>query len=499
MVEGRGALAAEWTLCTTAFLIYCLRLYVRRYVSKVGFQREDLLLGIAQALFFCWISIDAYTISRHFMDGDRSYLDDFVDELPLQDSEKIHVLKAIYASSVPYYLCVWFVKFAMIGLYFRIVPSSAKKSYYFLWTTLVCTVVSIVAVILINLLLCQPVSLNWSLVWDNHCYSSTAVTPFAISVVFNIVTDIMIFIVPFPVLRTLKTLNRKQRIGLIATFSLGAITIVVCVARVVLLALTGLIALTAVLTAVECFTFLTVASMPAMRVLLKKRPFRNSKKSMSDDESEHYTSAQAAYRPSSMPAPVNGNFDASGSGMVIDPHSEDEKMRYMDSDAPVSPGYPPAYNSALGGDRPDVDPKQYIQPGSAASDYPDYVGDEEGVQLVNLPHNLHNYGQSSRPESPGGIYTGYDGGYPRGVPGSNVPIPIGNVGTISNGNSEPIIMGNNLASGGSGFNMGSVYGEESLPPVPGSSGHNHSHGQDEEQRDPFAPDYLYQAPPNPTI
>lgn len=266
-------LTMEWLFCSIALLSVAARLYVRYFVAKLRTQVEDWFVIIGAALFVIWVSCDTYSASQGFMDNNKSYLEGaFSDQIKGDDNNKIRVLKVIYASAIPYYINLWMVKFALLGFYYRLVPRGGYLRY-FLWATIIVCVVMIIVIVFINLFLCHPISLNWALNAEigapDTCYSSTAVKPFVVSVVTNLITDIAIFIIPFPLLPQLQ-LAGKQKLALCVTFSLGAITIVVCIARAVAIAVSGNIAQVAILTAFECSTAMVVASMPAMRVLLKQ-------------------------------------------------------------------------------------------------------------------------------------------------------------------------------------------------------------------------------------
>lgn len=212
--------------------------------------------------------MDAFDISRGFMNDDRSYFDNLGQVIPGTPEQKKTVLQVVYTSAVPYYLSLWLVKFALLGLYYRLVPQRTKMRIFLNITTAV-AIASTIVIILMNLFICVPVSLNWSLDPNNFCYSSTAVRPFIISVILNIVVDVAIFIIPFPVIRAVKNGGTRRKIGLTITFSLGLITIIVIVIRAVLLALSGSVVQTAVLTALECCISIIVACLPSLRPLLK--------------------------------------------------------------------------------------------------------------------------------------------------------------------------------------------------------------------------------------
>lgn len=273
--------AAEWILATGSCIVLMTRIYTRFKIVGVGFQREDFFLVSSQFLFYGWISMDAFDISRGFMDDDRSYFDNLGQVIPGTPEQKQTVLQVVYTSAVPYYLSLWLVKFALLGLYYRLVPQKTKMRIFLNITTAV-AIASTIVIILMNLFICVPVSLNWSLDPNNFCYSSTAVKPFIISVIMNIVVDVAIFIIPFPVIRAVKNGGTRRKIGLTITFSLGLITIIVIVIRAVLLALSGSVVETAVLTALECCISIIVACLPSLRPLFKivseKKRSSNSQK-----------------------------------------------------------------------------------------------------------------------------------------------------------------------------------------------------------------------------
>lgn len=271
MVNAQVTVAIEWLFCSIAFLFLILRIWVRVAVSKIGIKAEDSFLIIAQCMFFIWVSLDTYSISVGFMDGNASYYDDQIfAHVQGDDDLKISVLKVTYASSIPFYLCIWFIKFGILGFYYRLVPRNTRHRtiLHLVTTTLIIT---LIVIIFINLFLCQPVSSNWSLDTSNKCYSSTSTAPFIFSALANVVTDIMVFAIPFPLIPTLKSIPKRQRVGLIVTFSLGAVTITVFVVRIIVIAISAVIALSAILSAVECGTAMVVACLPAFRILLKKR------------------------------------------------------------------------------------------------------------------------------------------------------------------------------------------------------------------------------------
>lgn len=378
------------------------------------------------------------------MDDDRSYFDNFVKDLidSVGGDQTQKLLKVIYASAIPYYFCIWVIKGAILGLYYRIIPKQNVKTRWFLYFTTALTILSGFVVLCINAFLCNPISSNWSLDWGNACYSSTAVTPFVISVIFNLITDVLILVTPFPILKTLPSLNRKQKIGLSVTFSLGLVTIVVCLVRAIILASSAIISLTAVLTAVECFTAMVVATLPAMRILLRTRSIKKKMSSQrkSDFSDENNITSSSGFTPVS---PATGNTVHAGAGVGSGFDGYDGY-----SDGRVSPG-------TAG---PPPEPSAYEKRHSPLPPTPNTgnttLRSNNGLPISHFDNTmeLSQFQTSPHPPLPGSY-----------APSSPYPSHIIN---------DPL-------------------------PQPPRTNSYFPHNQ--EQRDPFMPDYLHNRQPDPTI
>lgn len=88
-----------------------------------------------------------------------------------------------------------------------------------------------VALTMVNIFQCHPVS---AAIWfpdDGHAKCFSIVTIYLSSAPVNLITDIAIFFLPVPILTKLR-LPRKQKIILIITFSVGFFTAVIDIIRV---------------------------------------------------------------------------------------------------------------------------------------------------------------------------------------------------------------------------------------------------------------------------
>ena len=105
----------------------------------------------------------------------------------------------------------------------------------------------LVATILLDTLICQPISDNWYESTFRHCIFKTDIsrsipnqlksvwnsyTAFVVQWVLNWSTDLVAFLYPFFLLKHI-SLRKEQKLALIGVFSLGAITLSVSLARFV--------------------------------------------------------------------------------------------------------------------------------------------------------------------------------------------------------------------------------------------------------------------------
>lgn len=77
-----------------------------------------------------------------------------------------------------------------------------------------------IAAILADIFLCTPVSYFWDKTIKGHCLNFTAV--YFSNASFNIISDLVIMIIPIPVLKSLQ-LPIRQKIGLMLIFGVAAL------------------------------------------------------------------------------------------------------------------------------------------------------------------------------------------------------------------------------------------------------------------------------------
>lgn len=128
------------------------------------------------------------------------------------------ITKALYACYLTYPTAITFTKLSIMATYFRIFPpGSVRKITVSLFiTTLTFWVASIFAVIFT----CIPVQAAWDYTVKGHCYNT--LNFFMISSSFHIVLDIILCVLPIPLIWSL-SIPKAQRLILLALFCGGAL------------------------------------------------------------------------------------------------------------------------------------------------------------------------------------------------------------------------------------------------------------------------------------
>lgn len=109
------------------------------------------------------------------------------------------------------------IKLSILFFYLRIFSSPTLRKIVFGMIAL--TVTATIAFTLASLLRCAPVSFYWNrTIPGGHCIDLEILI--YVNAVFGIVTDVAIWALPIPILRSLD-LNRRKKYALFFVFSLG--------------------------------------------------------------------------------------------------------------------------------------------------------------------------------------------------------------------------------------------------------------------------------------
>jgi hypothetical protein len=114
-----------------------------------------------------------------------------------------------------------FIKWSILLFYQRIFGTKSSLR----WVLPGCmTIICLwaISVLLETLLLCRPVSYNWDATVEGTCGDRNTV--YVVAGATNMVTDFAVILVPIPYIWQLQ-MPTSQRVGLIATFSLGLLLV----------------------------------------------------------------------------------------------------------------------------------------------------------------------------------------------------------------------------------------------------------------------------------
>ena len=135
-------------------------------------------------------------------------------ELPPQQIQALS--KTVFASQVLYALVLGFIKLSIVLNFQRVFFT--RRFRFAAYIAIGCTVAWMIQTILVGLLICQPVQLNWDPRARGTCGNQTAAFT-SVSVV-DIATDLLLLLLPVKPLSSLR-IKHAQKIALAVIFSGG--------------------------------------------------------------------------------------------------------------------------------------------------------------------------------------------------------------------------------------------------------------------------------------
>ncbi|KAK5996634.1 hypothetical protein PT974_01971 [Cladobotryum mycophilum] len=163
-------------------------------------------------------------------------------------------------------------KVSLLIFYFRLSPQTWFMVA--IWSTIVFITGYTVGIFFALIFACNPIAKSWDVrITGGECINRASL--YIATAAVNIISDVIIFILPLPVIVRLQ-IPRRQKIGLLLIFVLGSLTIVTSIVRVTILPqmLTSLdqtwvISWASVWIIVEANLIIMCASLPTIRKFLK--------------------------------------------------------------------------------------------------------------------------------------------------------------------------------------------------------------------------------------
>lgn len=148
-------------------------------------------------------------------------------------TDRVLLLQIFYASMLPYTLSLYLVKAALLVWYYTITPKTLTRCRSALQAISGLCVLGFFLAVGFNFLWCWPVSRNWTLDGPRMCVAAAQLPPLIVTLVFHLITNILIFVYPFPLMRSAHLVQQSRRTwGIAFLFALGFVAIASTVARV---------------------------------------------------------------------------------------------------------------------------------------------------------------------------------------------------------------------------------------------------------------------------
>ncbi|KAH9207394.1 hypothetical protein DL95DRAFT_313834, partial [Leptodontidium sp. 2 PMI_412] len=205
-------------VCTTG-----LRFWVRFHLLRSG-GLDDILLLIA-VVFSVLLSVSAL-VGESF--GLGKHLRDLGDGSPSSILSSLSkIVKSLYGCYLAYTTSISFTKLSIISTYVRFFPKGlARKANFGLGITILLFWISSIFAIIFQ---CVPAQSAWNYSIKGKCYPIKNFF-FALST-FNVITDILLCLLPIPLLLSLK-MPKAQRAVLCLLFCMGIFASVASILRI---------------------------------------------------------------------------------------------------------------------------------------------------------------------------------------------------------------------------------------------------------------------------
>lgn len=191
-------------------LLFMLQhVYVRMFLRR-QIKLEDGCLFMAYGFSLALQGIIMREFARGIM-GTHSW------EMPLD--KFLLFLKALYMLPILYNPVQGGAKLALLLVYRRLAPQ--KWFAILVWTVIFIVVGSSTAIMFATIFPCKPVESAWNIMTPGECIDRPAL--YQATAILGAITDLMVLAVPIPVVITLQ-IAPKQKIALIAAFSIGGVT-----------------------------------------------------------------------------------------------------------------------------------------------------------------------------------------------------------------------------------------------------------------------------------
>ncbi|KAF2803590.1 uncharacterized protein BDZ99DRAFT_427008, partial [Mytilinidion resinicola] len=263
--QRKGEVAGYWVFgvgMVLSFSFLSMRIYTKTVLARM-FGLEDACLCIA----WCF-GIATQSILVHLWLTKSSGVHAWEMTIPRFNYFSVLIMSA----SVLYVPCLGLAKFSLLLFYYKLSPLQ--------WFKIAVYIVMFVvigysfAIIFALIFPCRPIAKNWDvLITEGTCINRTII--YIMTAVVNVATDLTLLTLPIPMIVRLQ-MPRIQKIGLVAMFTLGSLTCVTSIIRLVVIipSLTDLdqtwaLSIPCIWIVVEANLVIICGSLPVLRLFFR--------------------------------------------------------------------------------------------------------------------------------------------------------------------------------------------------------------------------------------
>ncbi|THZ12863.1 hypothetical protein D6C91_08211 [Aureobasidium pullulans] len=229
-------------LVSLAFVICTLRLGIRlsRHTTSYedGFIAFAMLFSVLEsAVAYLCMSTSCFfeSTSSNFPKAAQNGYGALVSTL--SDKQLARALMWFWWAQVMYKLTIWPTKLSILFLYLRVFGDTPNVTSFgvnfrkFVYGLMAFSAVFCVITLIVNVLTCIPVKHYWDKNSSGHC----GVDPFSwwlSQSLLNTISDILILVLPMPLVKNLLQIPARQKLGLCLVFGLGGFVVIVTIMRI---------------------------------------------------------------------------------------------------------------------------------------------------------------------------------------------------------------------------------------------------------------------------
>lgn len=255
MIRPTGVIVSEWFLLVLSFLLVNARIFLHLHMGQKTLFMSDAMLILAFLAALGLVICDTLTYRLGAMD--------------VFTGNTVAIMKIRFATNYFFDVGLYFPKFSMLAFYTIIVPRTTPNLRKALYAVIAFVVLSCLTTLFSDTFWCgsRPGS-NWSP--EAQCQAFTSMTLVKMNWALNFTSEVLIFILPFPLIRGLNLRLKRERAGLSIVFMLGAITIIVSLARFIAMLIVSNDISIYVLATAEFTIPIIILSMVSLRPLLHR-------------------------------------------------------------------------------------------------------------------------------------------------------------------------------------------------------------------------------------